>query len=135
MRLPSPLRPSRRGPARLLAFALLATVLAASLGCFHRGRARGGDAEEGAMPVPEFVFVAVENHDGRVTRIGTATGSTNSVLRFPGYMIAGGSTLQLTARAVGGRQEIRSERFVVQPGQQVTWTIETSLARSTLAVF
>ena len=147
MRLPSPLRPSRRGPARLLAFALLATVLAASLGCFHRGRARGGDAEEVAMPVPEFVFVAVENHnwsdiivslvttDGRVTRIGTATGSTNSVLRFPGYMIAGGSTLQLTARAVGGRQEIRSERFVVQPGQQVTWTIETSLARSTLAVF
>jgi hypothetical protein len=126
---------------------VLALVAAGTLACTHRAH-RGADEAGDTGPVlPEFVFVAVENHnwsdiivsvisnDGRVTRIGTVNGSSNAVLRFPGYLMVSGPSLQLVARAVGGRTEVRSERVVVQPGQQVTWTIETSLGRSSIAVF
>ena len=134
--------PARRLHRVLLLFVALAA--AASVGCFHSKKAPASE-EVAPITLPEFVFIAVENHnyndvvislvtnDGRVQRIGQVPGSTNSTLRFPGRMLASGPTLQLIARA--GRSEVRSERFVVQPGQQVTWTLETSLGRSTLAVF
>ena len=127
---------------------LLALLATGAAGCTHH-RTRPGETEanDERSALPEFVFVAVENHnwsdvivslvsnDGRVTRIGTVTGSTNAVLRFPGRLLISGPTLQLVARQVGGQTEVRSDRFVVQPGQQVTWTLETSLGRSSIAVF
>jgi hypothetical protein len=134
----SPRRPHR---AVVLAVALAAMV---GVGCAHPKKAPADEASVEVV-LPEFVFVAVENHnyndvvvslvtnDGRVQRIGQVSGSTNLTLRFPGRMLASGPTLQLIARA--GRSEVRSERFVLHPGQQVTWTLETSLQRSTISVY
>lgn len=134
----SPRRPHR---GLVLAVALATIVM---VGCAHPKKAPADEASTEVV-LPEFVFVAVENHnyndvvvslvtnDGRVQRIGQVSGSTNLTLRFPGRMLASGPTLQLIARA--GKSEVRSERFVLHPGQQVTWTLETSLQRSTIAVY
>lgn len=136
----------RRLPSSLSRLAFLAAFLSVAA-CAHHRRAKNGAEDDEPLPVPEFVMVSVENHnwsdvivwlvqaDGMTTRIGTVSGSSNAVLQFRGSYITGGGSLQLLARPVGGRTSLRSERFTVQPGQQVMWTIETSLARSSLAVY
>jgi hypothetical protein len=140
---PSTARPRPPRPARALLAALLALAAAAS-GCRHRAQAPG--AEE-PVPLPEYVFVTVENHNwsdvvislghggAQPYRLGTVTAGQNAMLRFPGQYIAGSTPLQLIAKPVGGFSTLRSQRFVVQPGQAVTWTLENSLERSSLAVY
>ena len=142
--LPSPHR--RRAPLYFYRVALLAASLATAA-CARRGRVGGGDDDDAPVPLPEFVIVSIENHNwsdviisiapgsGQPVRLGIVTGATNAVLRFPGSYIANSQVLQLLARPVGGRSLLRSERFTVQPGQQVTWTLESSLQRSSLAVY
>lgn len=145
--LPPPVRRRRRPPSPLSRRLALLVAFVATAACAHHARPKtAADDEDAPMPIPEFVYVTVENHnfndviiwlvqpDGMTSRIGTVTGSSNAVLKFRGIYIVGGG-LQLIARPIGGRQAVRSERFSVQPGQQVSWTIETSLQRSSLAVY
>lgn len=134
-----------RRRATLLGVALF--TLVALAGCWHRARVAEPDDESAAMPVPEYVFVNVENHNwgdvvvslinsgGQRIRLGTVAAASSATLRFPGSYIASSQAVQLQARAIGGRAVVNSERFTVGPGQQVTWTLETSLARSSLAVY
>jgi hypothetical protein len=127
-------------------------VIAASPGCAHRspvgGTAAAPDGGKGTERVvtPRFVLVSVENHnwsdvvvsvvrDGASNRIGTVTAASNAVLRLPGHFIEGSTPLQLIAHPIGDRASYRSQPFVVQAGQQITWTLENGLARSSLAVF
>ena len=136
----------RRPRSPLSRVAFLAAFLVATSACARHGRARSAD-EDAPEPVPEFVLVSVENHntsdvivwlvqpDGLTTRIGSVAGSSNAVLQFRGRYIEGGASLQLIARPIGGVTAVRSERFTVHPGQQVTWTLETSLQRSSLSVY
>ena len=140
------LAPRLRRTALLCCAALTVGALTA---CPHRSRATGPEAEDesAAMPVPEFVYVAVDNHNwgdvivwlinsaGQGIRLGTVTAASSTTLRFPGRYIAGSQAVRLQARAIGGRTTVYSERFTVIPGQQVTWTLESSLARSSLAVY
>jgi hypothetical protein len=148
-------RPHRR--ASHVAALAVAVALAISTGaaCFHRrsGESSGASAEEAeeaaqeAVRLPEYVFVDVQNRNssdvtvhliqanGQPLRIGNVPGSTNATLRFPGRLIAGGSSLRLTARSLGGSDFVTSDRFVVQPGQQVVWSLESALRRSSVAVY
>ena len=147
---PSPLMPVPRSLRGTLLVFLLALVAGTTSACAHRAKSGGEGAaadEDAPMPIPEFVFVAVENHNwsdvvisvvssaGQAVRLGTVTAGSSATLRFPGHYIAGSSPLQLQAKPVGGRSVLRSERFSVQPGQQVAWTIESSLQRSSLAIY
>ena len=145
--LPPAVRRHHRSAWSVSRLALAVAFLAATA-CVRHGRAdKGAENDNLPMPVPEFVYVNVENHNtsdvivalvapnGQTLRMGTVTGASSGVLRFPGRYIAGSAPLHLTARAIGGRTEVRSERFTVQPGQQVSWTLETSLQRSSLAVY
>ena len=142
------MRPPRPRLALRLARALLAALLAvaatAATACRHRAASPEESIEE---PVPEFVFVSIENHnwgdvvvslvraDGTLFRMGTVTAGRSVMLRFPGSYIANSATLQLMAKPVGGFSLLRSQRFSMQPGQQVVWTIENSLDRSSLAIY
>jgi hypothetical protein len=147
MRLRPP--PSRRIAPRLTRRALLTALLAvsgtvAATSCRHGARA---PAENDAVPIPEFVLVSVDNHNwsdvvvslvrggAQPFRLGTVTAGQSTVLRFPGQYIAGSTPLELLAKPIGGFSTLRSPRFVVQPGQSVTWTLENALERSSLAVF
>lgn len=142
----TPLATRLRRAALLCLTALMVGALGA---CPRRSHAPAPDAEDesGTMPIPEFVFVAVDNHNwgdvivwlvnsgGQRVRLGTVTAGSSATLRFPGSYIAGSQALQLQARAIGGRAGVTSERFTVMPGQQVVWTLESSLGRSSLAVY
>jgi hypothetical protein len=81
------------------------------------------------------VVVILIRNNGQRTRIGTVNAATKAVLRLPGHYLQGSATLQLVARPIGGWGEYRSERFVVQRGQEVVWTLESGLERSSLAVY
>jgi hypothetical protein len=142
--------------ARFSCFALLLVggpLLAAACARQPRVEAPGAVAEQqepeendSAVPLPEFVFVSVENHNwndvvvslvnsgGQRLRLGTVTAGATTTLRFPGSYIAGAQRLQLSAKAVGGRATVLSEGCAVGAGQQVTWTLESSLQRSSLSV-
>lgn len=128
----------------LLAVLLAVATVATTTACRHGAKPPG---DEAVAPLPEFVFVSVENHnwsdvvvslirgDGQPLRLGTVTAAQSAVLRFPGRYVAGSVQLQLLAKPVGGFSTLRSQRFTVQPGQSVTWTLENSLERSSLAVY
>lgn len=96
-------------------------------------------------PLPEFVFVTVENrhssdvvvtlvHDGQSSRLGLVSGSSQTTLRFPGTYIANSASLRLSARAIGGNSSYQTGHFVVQPGQSVILTLESQLSRSSFSV-
>ena len=147
-----------RGARRFFCIALLLVggPLLAAAACARQPRveaAPGAVAEQqepeendSTVPLPEFVFVSVENHNwndvvvslvnsgGQRLRLGTVTAGATTTLRFPGSYIAGAQRLQLSAKAVGGRTTVLSEGFAVGAGQQVTWTLESSLQRSSLSV-
>lgn len=143
------MRPSAPHLAPRLARALLLALLAAAAGgtatgCRHGAKSPG---EDEAVPLPDSVYVSIENHNwsdivimlsrggGQPFRLGTVTAGHNVVLSFPGEYIAASAPLQLLAKPIGGFSTLRSERFSIQPGQSVTWTLESSLQRSTLAVY
>jgi hypothetical protein len=81
------------------------------------------------------VVILVIRNDGQKVRIGMVNAATQAVLRLPANYITGSATIQLVAHPIGGWGDFRSERFTVQRGQQVTWTLESGLARSSLAVY
>jgi hypothetical protein len=72
-------------------------------------------------------------HGGTRTRLGTVHTATTTVLKFPlSYAFA--NSVSLVAAPIGSRSQFESERFRVLSGQRVYWSIETSLARSSLVV-
>jgi hypothetical protein len=138
-------------PCRVLRGCSLAAFLCVTAaGCARhpRGTAQAPTqtAYGGESAVGGVITVSVENHNwsdvvvslvrnGHTHRLGTVTGASNAVLRFPAYYGEASAPLQLMAHPIGDPTVFRSERFVVMPGQQVTWTLENSLVRSSLAIY
>jgi hypothetical protein len=127
-----------------------ALLLVATSGCARHTTVDGATpapASGGRTPAASAqIVLAVENHswsdivvsvlrNGHAHRLGTVTGASNAVLRFPAYYGEASTPLQLLAHPIGDPTVYRSERFVVLPGQQITWTLENSLVRSSLAVY
>jgi hypothetical protein len=69
------------------------------------------------------------------TRLGTVTAATNADLTIPAVYVNDTGGFQLVADPVGGRGSFASPRIVVRSGQHVVWTLESTLARSSVAVF
>jgi hypothetical protein len=51
------------------------------------------------------------------------------------HLLGQGREVRLLGDPVGGHGAVSSETIVVQPGQSITWTLETDLRRSFVAVF
>jgi hypothetical protein len=111
------------------------------LGLFGCGRHSGAAA---ATPAAEILLVVQNHHwsdvvvsalhDGVVDRIGLATAVKTSTFIIPSRRLGPSGLVRLRGHAVGATDTHTSESFLVQPGQEVTWTLESDLARSSIAV-
>ena len=129
-----------------------ALVALAAFGCARPVRIPSADDSTGARtdtraPVRAAdVDVVVENHNssdvtvtlqgagGRRVRLGNVSGSTTRTLRFAAELAAASQTLVLLAHPIGARETFTSERFTVQPGQQVVLTLASRIGQSSVAV-
>lgn len=130
----------------VLSAALLGGALPAVMGCHHKKQQPEGGFESVWFEPDAVVPLQVENHhwsdvtiyverDGQMQRIGTATATSNSVINFPARLLAPGGLFRLIADPVGSRGVLRTELLSVHPGQTITWTLESQLVRSSVAVW
>jgi hypothetical protein len=122
-------------------------VLLADTGCFvfnrhhtegRESRVGGGSAGEIALNVTNHNFLDVVvyvQHDGQQTRVGTVTGSSSAIFYLPARLLGQGREIQLLGHPIGGTDLARTETIVLQPGQYITWTLETDLRRSSVGVY
>jgi hypothetical protein len=114
-------------------------LLLVPVGCARHG------ASAAASSGSEIVLV-VENHhwndviisvlhDGVVDRIGLVTAVKTSTLAIPSRRLGSSGVIRLRAHAVGAPDDHTSDSFVVRPGQEIEWTLESDLARSSVAVY
>lgn len=137
---------SRTVPLLLLALAALACARPVRIPATDDSAAA---AERAASRTPvraPDVDVVVENHNssdvtvtlqgagGRRVRLGNVSGSTTRTLRFAGEMAAASQSLVLLAHPIGARETYTSDRFTVQPGQQVVLTLGSRIGQSSVAV-
>lgn len=119
--------------------ALLLTTALAS--CHSKG------ADPSVEPDPDAqVLVEVESHyQGDVIvylvtgstrdRLGTVTALSRAEFSFPYRRLQMSSNTRLLAYPLAGAQAYLSDPLLVQPGQYVSWTLESDLRRSSLAVY
>ena len=120
---------------------LFTLLVLASGACARHG---AGSDRAGARPATEVVLV-IDNHhwndviisvlhDGVVDRIGMATAVKPSTFIIPSRRLGTSGIIRLRAHAVGAPDDHTTDAFPVQPGQEIEWTLESDLARSSVAV-
>jgi len=132
---------SRTGHRRVegLAWILVALILCPSA-CARHGAESGAVAESRAE-----IALVVENHhwndvvisvlhDGVVERIGLATAVKTTTFVIPSGRLGAAGLIRLRGHAVGAPDDQTTDAFLVQPGQEIQWTLESDLARSSVAV-
>jgi hypothetical protein len=67
-------------------------------------------------------------------RLGMVAGLSTRNFVFPYRKLTSGGKVRLRAYPVGGQGSFTSEDLLIQPGQWIKWTLESDLARSSLAV-
>lgn len=92
------------------------------------------------------VLVEVESHyqgdvivylvqGGQRDRLGTVTALSRAEFTFPYRRLQVSSNTRLMAYPLAGAQTYLSDPLLLQPGQYVSWTLESDLRRSSLAVY
>ncbi len=74
------------------------------------------------------------SHDGIRNRLGLATASTTTEFTLSLRTLGAGHEYQLIGDPLGVRIMITTETLFGQPGDEVTWSLEDSFARSTVVV-
>lgn len=124
-----------------IALALL--LLAGAQGCVGRHTLQpparkidAGDPIELAIDNRHWADVRVYVvHDGSTTRVGMVPASSAVTFPLPRYLIGQSGEIRLIADPVAAFQKLVSDVVVVKPGQQVVWTLDNALAKSTIAVY
>jgi hypothetical protein len=131
---------------RTLRTPVLLLVVALSVAACSR---RGGEEAGSNNPAPVYagpIKIVVDNrhwqditlyvlHDGQRSRVGTVTATTIGTFSIPPHQIGQTGLIRLIADPVGSQVGISSETIVVKPGQEVQWTLESQLRRSSVAVY
>jgi hypothetical protein len=116
---------------------LLVLLFLTSLSCArHRANAEPQSAE---------ILLVIDNHhwndvivsvlhDGIVDRVGLATAVKTSTFILSSRRLGTSGIVRLRGHAVGAPDEHTTDAFPVQPGQEIEWTLESDLARSSVAV-
>jgi hypothetical protein len=73
-------------------------------------------------------------HDGIRNRLGLAVASTTTDFTIPLRILGAGHEYRLVGDPLGLRIAITTEPLFGQPGDEVTWQLEDSFARSTVVV-
>jgi hypothetical protein len=63
------------------------------------------------------------------------TATRTQSFEMPARLITGGRLIVLEADPIGATRPVRTERLAVQGGQNVEWTLESGLERSSVAVY
>ena len=74
------------------------------------------------------------SHDGVRSRLGLATASTTTDFTLPLRLLGAGHEYRLIGDPLGVRIVITTETLVARAGDEVTWSLEDSFARSTVVV-
>jgi hypothetical protein len=74
------------------------------------------------------------SHDGIRNRLGLATASTTTQFTLQLRTLGAGHEYRLIGDPLGVRIVITTETLFGQPGDEVTWQLEDSFARSTVVV-
>jgi hypothetical protein len=74
------------------------------------------------------------SHDGIRTRLGLAVASSTTDFTLPLRALGAGREYHLIGLPVGMRIGITTETLHAQDGDEVTWSLEDSFARSTVVV-
>ena len=126
--------------SRLGAHILIAAVALASASCTSKRSLRQ------ATPVDDRVVVVVVNHNwsdmrvyllsssGMRRRLGMVRTGERITFRLPYSYLAGSHQYELLASFIGSGTEYRSGPVQAYYGAQTIWTVENSLAMSTLFV-
>jgi hypothetical protein len=123
-----------------MGFGLLMVVTALGA-CRSKGPSTSAEPDPNAQ-----VAVEVESHyQGDVIiylvqgsqrdRLGTVTALSRAEFSFPYRRLQTSSNTRLMAYPLAGAQAYLSDPLLVQPGQYVSWTLESDLGRSSLAVY
>lgn len=119
----------------------LLVFLACIAGCGARGETLGRPEASEAAPVIRVVnqnLIDMEvylTRDGTRSLLGLVTAGSTSTFPVPSDMIGAAGDLRLIADPVGSALDFSSERFQVDPGQVVEWTIRARPTSSSLAVY
>jgi len=71
-------------------------------------------------------------HDGARTRLGLATASATTDFSLSLNVLGAGKEYRLLGDPIGLRMNVTTETLHAQPGDEVTWSLEDSFARSTV---
>lgn len=108
---------------------------------FGRGRAPSAqDAPDGeiALKVTNHNYLDVVIyvlHGGQRTRVGTVTGSSSAIFYLQSWVIGLGREIRLYGAPIGSTSYASTETLIVQVGQEIDWTLETDLRRSSVSVY
>jgi hypothetical protein len=122
----------------VLALWLTFVPLAAGIACSHN---RASTVYDPAAPVS----VVVQNNnvqdidvfafgDGGRRRLGTVVSHSTATYFLDSGFLGSAGMVQLVAEPVASRGSAIQARVPVQPGQEVRWMLESSLARSYVSV-
>jgi hypothetical protein len=73
-------------------------------------------------------------HEGVAERIGTAPAVKTSSFFIPNRKLGNSGLIQLRGRPVGSPEYHTTESFLIRAGQEIQWTLESDLTRSSVAV-
>jgi hypothetical protein len=73
-------------------------------------------------------------HDSRRDRLGLAIASTTTEFNVPLRVFGAGREYRLVGEPVGMHMGITTETLHAQPGDEVTWQLEDSFARSSVVI-
>jgi len=120
----------------------IGAAVAALGACSHR---HAGETEAAPAADQGWTLTIVNHHwldvsiyvmsDGERQHVALVTATRTESFDMPARLITGGRQITLEADPVGGPRSVRSERLAVQGGQNVEWTLEHGLERSTVAVY
>ena len=119
---------------------LFTFLLFASISCARHE----SNLDAGPVPAGEIMLV-IDNHhwndvvisvlhDGVVDRVGLATAVKVSTFTIPSRRLGTSGIIRLRAHAVGAPDDHTTDVIPIQPGQQIDWSLESDLARSSVAV-
>jgi len=122
----------------------LLTIAAATLplGCAHRQPVSSHDT---IVSVDGWSLTVVNHHwldvsivlisDGQRSRVGTVSATRTETYELPARTITSGRVIRLEANPIGSNGKLTTDGLTVQIGQHVEWTLETSLERSSVAIW
>jgi hypothetical protein len=122
-----------------VASAIFGLILLGGLSCARHGPDTGSaeSRTETALVVDNHHWsdvIVYLLHDEVVERIGVATAVQTSTFIIPSRRLGGSGLIRLRGHPVGAPDSHTTDAFVVQPGQEIEWTLESDLAHSSVAV-